>query len=191
MRRLPLAILTTVLASCATEPPPPTHAMPEIQRDEKTGPRQFKQFHSAPVSVTVRSVDLGADTTELGNATRDFVIEQLTASGVQVADGADWKIELVIQNFGHGAANFNGDNCISVVTRVIRPNQEFLANEMKTDRCHTNGQGMFAGSSDPDAPANFPALAKRIDKLKVVRDEQALGRLYQVVMLDVLAKLDR
>lgn len=191
MRWLPSAILCSLLFSCASEPPLPTHAMPEIQRDVHGGPRGFKQFHSAPVMVSVRSIDLGADTAELGNATRDFIIEQLTQSGAKVADQADWRIELEIQKFGHDSANFNGDNCISVVTRVIRPNQAFLAPDMKTDRCQTNGQGMFAGSSDPDAPAAFPTLAKRLEKLKVVRDEQPLGRLYQTVMMDVLTKLDR
>jgi hypothetical protein len=186
-----LMVLSSLLLSCASEPPLPTHAMPEVQRDQANVPRSFKQFHSAPVSVFVRSVNIGADTAELGNATRDFIGEQLTESGVQVADGADWKIEVEIQNFGHGAANFNGDNCINIVTRVIRPNQAFLAPDMKTDRCSTNGQGMFAGSSDPDAAATFPKLAKRLEKLKTIRDEPALARLYQTVMLDVLAKLDR
>ncbi len=187
----PVAMLSLVLVGCATEPPLPTHAMPEVRTEGKDEPRQFKQFHSAPVSISVRSVNVGPDTADLGNATRDFIAEQLAQSGVKVADSADWRIEIEIQNFGHGAANFNGDNCIDVVTRVIRPNEAFLASDLKTNRCSTYGQGMFAGGSDTNAPPTFPQLQKRLEKLKVVRDEPALGTLYQTVMLDVLAKLDR
>ena len=188
MRAIPLLLL---LAACASEPPLPTHAMPEIETSQSSGPRQFKQFQGAPVAIQVRSVSLGADTAEFIAATRDFLVEQLSAAKVQVAQEADWRVEIEVMNFGHGAANFNGDNCINVVTRVIRPNQAFLASDMKTDRCATNGQGMFAGGDAANAPPPFPGLYKRLDKLKTIHDEPALGKLYQTVMMDVLTKLDR
>jgi hypothetical protein len=190
--RATFLLLLLAMAGCATEPPLPTHAMPEIHPDSKPEPRQFRQFHSAPVSVEVNTPTLPDSMRDLGDVTRDFLIEQLTQAGVKVQPAADWKVQLEVTRFGHPSADFNGDNCISVVTRVVRPNQAFLAPDMHTDRCATNGQGMFATSGD-DAklPPAFPTLAKRLERMKPVKDEPALGPLYQTVMQDVLTKLDR
>ncbi len=189
--RLSSMLVLCALAGCASEPPLPTHAMPEIQPEANTGPRQFHQFQKAPVAVEVNTLSLGDSLSDLADVTKDFLADQLAQAQVKVEPTAQWKVQLEVTQFGHPAANINGDNCISVVTRVVRPGQAFLAPDLRTDRCVTNGQGMFAGSSDPAAPPLFPALSKRLLRMKAIKDEPTLDTLYQAVMLDVLTKLDR
>ncbi len=191
MKALHILAAGCLLAGCLTEGPLPTHAMPEVQPTPVNGPRQFRQFQGAPVEVEVNTIGVKTESTELAEATKDFLTDELAKSGVKVQGGAGWKVHVEVVQFGHDAANFNGDNCISVVTRVVRPNQAFLAPDMKTDRCAINGQGMFAGGGAAATTATFPKLDARLEKLKAVKDEPTLSTLYQTVMLDVLTKLDR